>query len=63
MAIEDTTDFSRSKGPPKMWNFTVRGLLVPNLSEIEHLFQSEKTVKNSQRPLKNVKAKEMFIGK
>ena len=37
---------------PKMWNFTVRGLLVPNLSEIEHLFQSEETVKNSQRPLK-----------
>ena len=48
---------------PKMWNFTVRGLLAPCLSEIEHLFKSSETVEKSQQSIKNMQAKNMFIGR
>ena len=46
-----------------MWNFTVRGLLAPCLSEIEHLFKSSETVEKSQQSIKNMQAKDMFIGR
>jgi hypothetical protein len=46
-----------------MWNFTVRGLLVPCLSEIEHLFKSSETVEQLQQSVKNVKAQDMFVGR
>ena len=29
---------------PKMWNFTGRGILIPNIDSIEHLFQEKDTV-------------------
>ena len=32
---------------PSMWNFTVLGLLVPNMSDMEHLFEREETAENS----------------
>ncbi|KAK3727617.1 hypothetical protein QZH41_006001 [Actinostola sp. cb2023] len=33
---------------PKMWNFTGRGAIVPNLDGIEHLLQCESTAVHSQ---------------
>ena len=48
---------------PNMWNFTVRGLMVPNVSEIEHLFTSKETVEEPQHSIKNVKAEDTFIGR
>lgn len=46
---------------PKMWNFTVRGLLVPKIATIEHLFQSKETAEESQR-VQEVIAEDTFIG-
>ena len=46
-----------------MWNFTVRGLLAPCLSEIEHLFKLSETVEKLQPSIKNIQAKDMFIGR
>ena len=46
---------------PKMWNFTVEGLLVPKMDKIEHLFQSKETAEESQH-LEEVKADDAFIG-
>ena len=33
---------------PKMWNFTVGGLLVPKIDDIEHLFESKETAEENQ---------------
>lgn len=44
-----------------MWNFTVRGLLVPKIDAIEHLFESKETAEESQH-LEEVKAEDTFIG-
>lgn len=46
---------------PKMWNFTVRGLLVPKMDGIEDLFQSKETAQESQRS-DGVEADDTFIG-
>jgi len=46
---------------PKMWNFTVRGLLVPKIDGIEHLFESKETAEESQH-FEEVKAEDTFIG-
>lgn len=48
---------------PKMWNFTGRGALLPNLVGIEHLFQSEETCTQPQRPVQELVAKDVLIGK
>ena len=48
---------------PKMWNFTVRGLLIPNVDGIEDLFNSKETAEEPQRSLKEVKAQDTFIGR
>ena len=45
----------------KMWNFTVRGLFVPKIDAIEHLFESKETAEESQH-LEEVKADDTFIG-
>lgn len=47
---------------PKMWNFTVRGLLVPKIDEVEYLFQSEQTAEESQRDAQEVTAEDTCIG-
>ena len=45
-----------------MWNFTVRGLLVPNMPYMEHLFKREETAEN---PISNetVTVHDTFIGR
>ena len=48
---------------PKMWNFTVRGFVIPNVNGIEDLFNSNETVEEPQRSLKEVKAQDTFIGR
>lgn len=45
-----------------MWNFTVRGLLVPEIDEVEYLFQSEQTAEESQRDAQEVTAEDTCIG-
>ena len=45
---------------PNMWNFTVRGLFVPNLSGINYLFESKETAEEKQQ--ENVTAADTFIG-
>ena len=42
---------------PNMWNFTVRGLMVPNVSEIEQLFASKETVEELQHSIKGRKGR------
>ena len=44
-----------------MWNFTVGGLLVPQLEEIQHLFESKETAEESQRA-EEVTADNTFLG-
>ena len=46
---------------PKMWNFTVRSLLVPKIDGMEHLFERKETTEESQH-LEEVKADDTFIG-
>ena len=45
---------------PNMWNFTVRGLFVQNLSGIDYLFESKETAEEKQQ--ENVTARDTFIG-
>ena len=33
---------------PRMWDFTVGGLLVPKIDDIEHLFESKETAEENQ---------------
>ena len=47
---------------PKMWNFTVRGLFIPDLTSIEHLFKQEETAQQAQCSSK-ITAWDTFIGK
>ncbi|CAB4034918.1 ankyrin repeat domain-containing 62 [Paramuricea clavata] len=44
-----------------MWNFTVRGLVVPNVDGIEDLFESKETAEEPQHSLKDVKVQDTFI--
>ena len=46
-----------------MWNFTVRGLVIPNVDGIEDLFNSKETAEEPQRSLKEVKAQDTLIGR
>ena len=48
---------------PKMWNFTGRGALLPNLVGIEDLFRAEETCTQPQRPVQELVAKDVLIGK
>ena len=47
---------------PKMWNFTVRGVLLPNLSEVSKLLESKETTEEQQCVLEVFKARDTFIG-
>lgn len=47
---------------PKMWNFTGRGALVPNLVGIEDLFITKETCIQPQRPVQELLAKDVLIG-
>jgi hypothetical protein len=44
-----------------MWNFTVRGLAIPDLTTIEYLFHEKETAEEQQKD--KVTAWDTFIGK
>ena len=46
---------------PKMWNFTGSGIIIPKLSGIEHLFQSQETALNSQKDVLSVVLDDILI--
>lgn len=47
---------------PKMWNFTGRAALVPNLSGIEDLLHNEKACLEPQGSIKELRAEQVFLG-
>lgn len=47
---------------PSMWNFTVRGCIIPNCSGIEHLIETPETALDSQKMLSTLKSDDVFIG-
>ena len=47
---------------PKMWNFTVRGAIIPNCTEIDELLHSKETSQQSQGQVSLLKADDLFIG-
>ncbi|KAK3745448.1 hypothetical protein QZH41_016246 [Actinostola sp. cb2023] len=46
---------------PKMWNFTGRGAIVPNLEGIEHLLQCSSTAVNSQIDFEDLVADNILL--
>jgi hypothetical protein len=44
-----------------MWNFTVRGLAIPDLTRIEYLFHEKETAEEQQKD--KITAWDTFIGK
>lgn len=45
-----------------MWNFTVRGAIIPNCDGIQHLLHDPVTSQEPQRDLSMLKAEDLFIG-
>ena len=55
------TRLSKSMGP-KMWNFTVRGAIVPDISDIEELMFEVEKATMSQNDISVLKAKDLLLG-
>ena len=47
---------------PKMWNFTVRGAIIPNCDDIDDLLHNKETSQHPQLQLSLLKADDLFIG-
>ena len=47
---------------PKMWNFTVRGAIIPDISEIEELMMCKETATMPQRDISQITAEDLFLG-
>ena len=47
---------------PKMWNFTVRAALVPNLQDIENLFQDYVSFTKPQIEITDLQASDVLLG-
>ena len=47
---------------PKMWNFTVRGAIIPDISEMEDLMTCKETATMSQTDLSQIQAEDIFLG-
>ena len=45
-----------------MWNFTVRGAIIPNCNGIQHLLNDPEMSQEPQRQLSLLKAEDLFIG-
>ncbi|CAH1248585.1 Hypp8272 [Branchiostoma lanceolatum] len=50
------------KGKPRMWNFTVRMALKPNLEGIQELFCAKETAEMPQKPVEDLTADDVFLG-
>ena len=44
-----------------MWNFTARGLLIPNVDDIKELFMCEETTTQSQRDTLDLKPEDITL--
>ena len=47
---------------PTMWNFTVRGAIIPNCNGFEHHVNDPAMSQEPQRQLSSLKAEDLFIG-
>ena len=47
---------------PVMWNLTVRGVLIPDTSQMKDVLNNPVTSEAAQRQLKELKAEDLFIG-
>ena len=45
-----------------MWNFTVRGAIIPDISEMEDLMTCKETATMSQTDLSQIQAEDIFLG-
>ena len=52
---------SKSMGP-NMWNFTVRGAIIPDISEITDLITEKETATMPQSDISSIKVKDLFLG-
>ena len=52
---------SKSTGP-KMWNFTVRGAIIPDVSDITDLMTEKETATMPQSDMSSIKAEDLFLG-
>jgi hypothetical protein len=48
---------------PKMWNFTGRAAVIPDLSDIADLISCEETATQPQIDITSLKADDIFLGK
>ena len=48
---------------PVMWNLTVRGVLIPDTSQMKDALNNPVTSEAAQRQLKEINAKDLFVGK
>ena len=47
---------------PKMWNFTVRGTIIPNCSGVKELLNNRESFQHPQKDVSTLKADDLFIG-
>jgi hypothetical protein len=47
---------------PKMWNFTVRGAIIPDVSETKELMTCKETATMPQTDISEVTAEDLFLG-
>ena len=47
---------------PKMWNFTGRAAIIPDLTEVKHLFECEETTTNPQIDISSLKVEDILLG-
>ena len=55
------TRLAKSMGP-KMWNFTVKGAIIPDTTDVEELLGEVKTATMSQIDISELKAKDLLLG-
>lgn len=53
---------AKSQGP-NMWNFTVRGAIIPDISRITDLMTVKETATMSQSDMSCIKAEDLFLGR
>ena len=47
---------------PKMWNFTGRAAIIPELTEVKHLLECEETTTKPQIDISSLKIEDILLG-
>lgn len=47
---------------PKMWNFTGRAAIIPELNEVKHLLECEETTTKPQIDISSLKIEDILLG-